>query len=113
DGIFDAPTFLAAGGRFGVGSDSNVRVALDEELRMLEYTQRLSRRSRNVIAEPGGSTGLALFDHALQGGAQALGVAAGIAAGKPADLVSLDLSPTPWLPAQQILDHFVFASGVG
>ncbi|RIK87041.1 MAG: formimidoylglutamate deiminase [Hyphomicrobiales bacterium] len=113
DGIFDAPTFLAAGGRFGVGSDSNIRIALDEELRTLEYTQRLSRRSRNVVAEPGGSTGLALFSHALQGGAQALGVPAGIAAGGPADLASLDLSAAPWLPAEQALDHFVFAGGVG
>ena len=111
DGIFDAPTFLAAGGRFGVGSDSNIRIGLDEELRTLEYTQRLARLSRNVLAEPGGSTGLALFSHALEGGAQALGVSAGIVPGRPADLASLDLSAAPWLPAEQVLDHFVFAAG--
>ena len=111
DGIFDAPTFLAAGGRFGVGSDSNIRIALDEELRTLEYTQRLARRSRNVLAEPGGSTGLALFNRALEGGAQALGAACGIAQGRPADIASLDTSAAPWLPAEQVLDHFVFAAG--
>ena len=113
DGIFDAPAFLSAGGRFGVGSDSNVFISLSGELRTLEYSQRLSRRSRNVVAEPGGSTGLSLFGHALAGGAQALDAAAGIAAGNPADLVTLDLSRAPWVPAGQVLDHFVFARGIG
>ncbi len=113
DGIFDAPRFIEAGGRFGVGSDSNIRISLHEELRTLEYSQRLSRRSRNVIAEPGRSTGLSLMRHALDGGAQALGVETGLVSGRPADIVSLDLSRAPYVPAQQILDHFVFADGIG
>lgn len=113
DGVFEAPAFLAAGGRFGIGSDSNIRISLSEELRMLEYSQRLLRRSRNVVAGAGQSTGLNLFRRALQGGARALGTSAGIEAGNPADLLALDLSAAPHLPAEKVLDHFVFASGIG
>ncbi|MFN3327176.1 MAG: amidohydrolase family protein, partial [Bryobacteraceae bacterium] len=50
DGIFDRPGWLAAGGAFGVGTDSNVRISLTEELRLLEYSQRLGRRARAVMA---------------------------------------------------------------
>ena len=113
DGIFDAPAFLAAGGRFGIGSDSNVLISLAGELRTLEYSQRLGRLSRNVVAPPGGSTGLSLVRHALAGGSQALAAPSGIAADLPADLASLDLSRAPGVPAAQILDHFVFAQGAG
>ena len=57
DGIFNGPGYLAAGGALGVGSDSNVRIALAEELRTLEYSQRLTHRARNVLAAPGASVG--------------------------------------------------------
>ena len=91
DGIFDASRFLAAGGRFGVGTDSNVSIEAAGELRQLEYSQRLALRSRNVLAAPGGSTGLALHAGALVGGNAALGQRTfGVAPGAPADLVSLD-----------------------
>lgn len=109
DGVFEAPAFLAAGGRFGIGSDSNVLVSLPEELRTLEYSQRLLRRARNVIAAPGAPTGDRLFSEALTGGAQALGTEAGIAPGMQADLVSLDLSHTPYTPTEALIDSFVFA----
>jgi len=112
DGIFEATTFLAADGRFGIGSDSNILISIAEELRMLEYSQRLKHRARNVIADPGQPTGLSLYMRALAGGAQALGAGSGIAAGRPADLVSLDISGIGYLPPQRILDHFVFAGGV-
>jgi len=114
DGIFDAVPFLAAGGRFGVGSDSNVLIDMSEELRWLEYGQRLAAKGRNRVARaPGMSSGQALFDGAFAGGAQALGVVGGIAPGCSADLVSLD-AHHPSLagkPAEQILDAFLFASG--
>lgn len=113
DGVFNAPGFIANGGRFGVGSDSNILISLPEELRTLEYSQRLLRRSRNVIAEPGQSTGLSLYQHALAGGAQATGVVGGILAGAPADLLALDTSPAEYLPAHKVLDHFVFARDIG
>lgn len=112
DGVFPAPDFLAAGGSFGVGSDSNIEISLPGELRMLEYSQRLSRRSRNVVAEPGRSTGETLFRHALEGGARALGVPHGLTAGSRADLMSLDLSSAGHLLPSKVLDHFVFARGI-
>lgn len=91
DGIFDAARFLAAGGEFGIGSDSNVRVALAEELRLLEYGQRLRDRERCVLAGAAGSTGARLFRVAAAGGARALGRDSGeIRPGFWADLAALD-----------------------
>lgn len=112
DGTFPAEPFIAAGGRFGVGSDSNVLIGLGDELRQLEYSQRLAHRARNVLALPGGSTGRALFDGSVQGGAAALGAGAGIAAGSPADFVSL--RPRQDLPVSgdALLDSWIFSGGV-
>ncbi|PCK80867.1 formimidoylglutamate deiminase [Rhizobium sophoriradicis] len=112
DGAFAAPLFLEEGGRYGIGSDSNVRISLPEELRQLEYSQRLALRARNVIAAPGGSTALCLFSQALAGGGAALKAPAGLADGHHADLVSLDTSAVPYLSNDQILDHWLFAGGV-
>jgi formiminoglutamate deiminase len=92
DGIFNGRDYLAAGGRYGIGSDSNVLIDAAPELATLEYSQRLAHRQRNMMAAGEGSTGRSLFDAALAGGAQALGVApARIEAGAPADFVGLDL----------------------
>ncbi len=91
DGIFNGAAFLAAGGAFGIGSDSNIRIALSEELRSLEYSQRLAHRARNVLAAPGASVGATLYAAALAGGAQALHRPAGVLApGALADLVAID-----------------------
>ncbi|MBV5257300.1 formimidoylglutamate deiminase [Synechococcus moorigangaii CMS01] len=91
DGIFNGTTWLEAGGRFGVGSDSNVRISLSEELRQLEYSQRLRDRSRAALATREKSAGRVLLEGVAKGGAQAAGREAGvIAAGKLADLVALD-----------------------
>ena len=91
DGIFEAPRFAAAGGRFAIGTDSNVRIALNEELRTLEYGQRLREQKRNRLGPVGASTGRHLFDTARRGGAQALGLASGtLAVGQTADIVILD-----------------------
>ncbi|MBS7544410.1 formimidoylglutamate deiminase [Ancylobacter oerskovii] len=114
DGIFPGRRFAELGGRYGVGSDSNVRIDAAEELRLLEYSQRLGGRARNVMAlEAGVSTGRRLFDAALAGGAQALGAEAGIAVGRPADLVGLDAG-TPSLHGKSgdaLIDGWVFAGG--
>jgi len=91
DGIFPARDYLDQGGRFGIGSDSNVLISAAEELRLLEYGQRLIHRERNVLDN--------LYIRALDG-AQALGVESGIAIGQPADIVSLECD----------LDTFIFAS---
>jgi formiminoglutamate deiminase len=73
DGLFDVPDFLTQNGRFGVGSDSNVRISAADELRTLEYGQRLIHRQRNVLGEANRSTGQRLFEAACAGGAQAAG----------------------------------------
>jgi formiminoglutamate deiminase len=112
DGTFEAPLFLAEGGRYGIGSDSNVQISLPGELRQLEYSQRLARRARNVVAEPGRSTGHQLFDQALVGGAAALGTQAGLSLGKPADIVALETTALPYLSEDLLLDHWIFAGGV-
>lgn len=115
DGLFPAADFLAAGGRFGVGSDSNVRISAAGELELLEYGQRLIRRQRNVLAgEAGGSTGAAVYRAALSGGAQALGVSgAGLAVGAPADFVLLDADHIALAAADgdSLVDAYLFAAG--
>ncbi len=115
DGTFPAADYLAAGGAWGVGSDSNVLIDAAQELRMLEYSQRLAERSRNVMAdEAGGSTGGALFRAALTGGAQAGGdsVSHGLAVGQVADLVALsgEASADPSPIGDGRLDHWIFAA---
>ncbi|MGN7292773.1 formimidoylglutamate deiminase [Rhizobium sp. SAFR-030] len=112
DGIFNGAPYLAAGGRFGIGSDSNVLISVPQELRQLEYSQRLSMKARNVMAEAGGSTGRMLFDGALAGGAAALQASAGLAPGASADFVSLDLADAGYLKDDQILDHWIFSTGI-
>jgi formiminoglutamate deiminase len=113
DGIFNATAFFGARGRFGVGSDSNVLIGTTDELRQLEYSQRLALRARNVMATAAiASTGRVLFDDALAGGSQALGVAGGLAQGHVADIVSLD-PENPMLADRSgdaILDSWIFGS---
>ena len=117
DGLFPAREFLGAGGRFGVGTDSNVLVGVADELRQLEYGQRLKHRERNVLSgDPGTSTGRTLFDAALAGGAQALAQpTAGLQAGARADIVSLDITH-PSLAGRRgdaVLDGWIFAAKAG
>ncbi|WP_411817803.1 formimidoylglutamate deiminase [Hyphococcus sp. DH-69] len=112
DGIFSAPEFIRAGGNFCVGSDSNIRISLTEELRLLEYSQRLHNRRRNVLAGVNGSCGRFLYQHAAQTGARAIGRNAGeIATGFFADLISLKTGGTELegLVGNQILDSWIFA----
>jgi formimidoylglutamate deiminase len=111
DGTFPAPLFLEEGGRYGIGSDSNILISIPEELRQLEYSQRLGLRARNVIANPGGSTARKLFDQAVVGGGDALNATAGLAVGNHADLLSLDVSAIPYLSEDQVLDSWIFANG--
>ncbi|MFN7596098.1 MAG: amidohydrolase family protein, partial [Cereibacter sp.] len=112
DGAFDALRFAAAGGRWGVGSDSNLRISLVEELRLLEYSQRLQHRGRALLATPDRSTGRVLLDSAVRGGAQAAGRGAGgIALGGWADLLALDMTATDLdgVQGDAILDAWIFA----
>ena len=114
DGIFNGPLFLACGGRFGIGSDSNVLVGVADELRQLEYAQRLHGRQRNVMSRgEGASTGRTLYEAAVEGGAAALGApAAVLAPGAPADIISLDAANPALLERRcdQLLDAWIFAA---
>jgi formiminoglutamate deiminase len=117
DGIFPAREFLDAGGAFGVGTDSNVLIGAADELRQLEYGQRLKHRARNVLSErAGASTGRTLFDHALAGGARALAqTAVGLVTGARADIVTLD-AVHPSLAGRThdaLIDGWIFAAGSG
>jgi formimidoylglutamate deiminase len=112
DGTFDGLRFAASGGVFGVGSDSNVRISLSEELRLYEYSQRLAHRGRAMLATQTLSTGRVLYETACKGGAMAGGRDSGaIEVGLWADLLALDGSG-PDLAASAgdtILDTFLFA----
>nr|WP_323036969.1 formimidoylglutamate deiminase [Pararhodobacter sp.] len=112
DGIFDGVAWTGAKGRFGIGSDSNVRISLTEELRTLDYSQRLRDRVRAALATPELSTGRALFEGAALGGAQAAGRGKGmIAPGELADLVALDMGGVDLegRAGDCVLDAWIFA----
>jgi formimidoylglutamate deiminase len=113
DGIFPLRRYLDQGGRFGVGSDSNVVTSPADELRWLEYGQRLATRQRNVSqAAAGAHTGAGLYRRALAGGAQACGRKIGeIAAGFRADLVVLDIDHPALIGRRNetALDSWVFS----
>lgn len=110
DGTFNATVFEANGGRFGVGSDSNVLIGIGDELRQYEYSQRLLHRARNVLAKNEGSTGRALFDGALVGGHIAMGCQGdGLKPGASADFVSLDVERLPHAKGDAVLDGWIFA----
>ncbi|MFN3877480.1 MAG: formimidoylglutamate deiminase [Brevundimonas sp.] len=115
DGVFPAAEFTRAGGRFGIGTDSNVQIGVAEELRMLEYSQRLALRGRAVMADPQRSTGRALFERALAGGAQATGSASGLSVGASADIVSLDASGLAFAgrSGDALLDSWIFGAPTG
>ncbi|MPZ09333.1 MAG: formimidoylglutamate deiminase [Kiloniellaceae bacterium] len=114
DGLFPAEPYLAAGGRWGIGSDSHISVSPLEELRWFEYGQRLATRRRNVLAGEAAeaSVGRRLYTQALAGGAQALGRPIGaLEVGRRADLVVLDPDhpEVATLSAERLLDAVVFA----
>jgi formimidoylglutamate deiminase len=115
DGIFPFRDYLAAGGRWGIGSDSHVSVSPVEELRWLEYGQRLVLRRRTIAAPRSGSTAAPLWRGALAGGAAALGRPVGaLEAGRRADLIVLDDElPALWgKTGDDLLDAAVFAGNL-
>jgi formimidoylglutamate deiminase len=122
DGIFPAAEFIGRHGRFGIGSDSNILLDAADELRTLEYSQRLALRARNVLAGSSGvSTGRSLFERALAGGWQALhgraatAPPAGLAVGASLDVVSLNAAHPALIERREdeILDSWIFAGGRG
>lgn len=115
DGVFDLAGWLRLGGAWSIGSDSHVTRSWMEELRLLEYAQRLQLRERNVAARAGGrpSTAAVLFEGALQGGTAAAGLPLqGLRAGQRADFMVLDAgaSALAGVPDALVLDAAVFSS---
>ena len=113
DGIFDGLNWLKNGGSLAIGSDSNIRISLSEEIRTLEYSQRLRDKSRASLATEDKSTARRIFDEMLIGGAKAANRKTGeIKVGKWADLISLDEKHTNLIQAEgdTILDCFAFSS---
>lgn len=115
DGIFPAVDFLAQGGRLGIGSDSHVSLSVVEELRWLEYGQRLRDQRRNrLYRSDQPMVGRTLFDAALDGGTEALGQPIGrLEVGKRADWLVLD-GNDPYLATateDAILNRWLFAGG--
>ena len=112
DGIFDGVNYLNQKGRIGIGSDSNIRISLSEELRTLDYSQRLRDHSRAALAMAEHSTGRRIFEEIVRGGAQAAGRQSGrIEAGQWADLMTLnDQHPDlEGITGDTVLDTFIFA----
>ncbi|WP_347267640.1 formimidoylglutamate deiminase [Paracoccus sp. (in: a-proteobacteria)] len=116
DGIFNGTGWAEAGGRYGFGSDSNIRISLTEELRTLEYSQRLRDRGRAILATPERSTGRVIYEAGLDGGASAAGRDTGaIAPGLWADLCAVDLA-NPVMAGRagdQLVDSLIFAGHDG
>lgn len=111
DGIFNGTDFVASGGRFGIGSDSNIHIALFEELCTLDYSQRLRDQSRAALATLERSTGRVLFETASHSSAQAAGRSSGrIAKGCWADILGVS-TDNPYLCARVedvALDSLIF-----
>jgi formiminoglutamate deiminase len=114
DGIFNAADYIGAGGRYGVGTDSNVQIGVAAELRQLEYAQRLRERARNICAPPGSSCGRAMLEAVWSGGAQALRRNSGrLAPGASADILTFSVHH-PTLTGKsddQVLDAWIFSVG--
>ena len=115
DGVFDLPAWMGQTGSWSIGSDSHVTRSWQEELRLLEYSQRLLLRQRNVAARAAvsQSTAAALFEGALAGSGAATGVALrGLAVGQRADFMVADLQSPALLglPVDHVLDAMIFSS---
>ncbi len=114
DGIFDGVSYLTQEGRFGIGSDSNIRISLSEELRTLEYSQRLKHHGRAMLASRHKSAGRVLFEGAAQGGALASGRQSGrLKVGLLADMMALDGGnlDLEGKAGDMLLDTYIFAGG--
>ena len=116
DGFFPLLPFLHQGGSFSIGSDSHIGLSFPEELRWLDYQNRLHQQQRNVICNnPGDDSGAILFKHAIDGGRRSLGLSANpFAIGATLDGIELDDShPTLAQQAKERwLSTFIYSGGV-
>ena len=112
DGIFPAQDFLQCNGQWGIGTDSNVLISLAEELRLLEYGQRLQLRRRNILSNREQNIGLSLYRNALNGYKALQRPSGSISIGLYADLIALDdTHPNlTHLTPEQFFDGFIFTT---
>jgi len=116
DGAFATADWIRAGGRFAIGSDSNARIGVAEELRLMEYNARMRSGQRNVLRAQGQSCGRFLYQHAARAGGRAIGQSVGtLEPGFRADLVELDADHELLSGRQpdEVMDSWVFAGGNG
>lgn len=113
DGVFAGQTHIGKGGAFGIGSDSNIRISLAQELSQLEYSQRLQLQNRNVLAGGEGSTGENLFCRAVAGSGQALNGSPALAIGNEASMISFNGKAAPWVNCGTLLDSWIFGMDQG
>jgi len=116
DGVADVRSLQSEDGAICLGSDSNVRVDLFEEMRWLEYAQRLRLQSRGILRDGAGAVAPCLWRSATRYGARALGVNAGtISAGRLADFFTVDLAHPSLCDAapDELLETLVFSSDAG
>ncbi|MCA9290462.1 MAG: formimidoylglutamate deiminase [Phycisphaerales bacterium] len=114
DGLADVPGMLDSGARLCFGTDSNARLCAMEELRWMEYVQRLARERRGVIVDASGEVARALLRIGTRNGARALGIPAGrIEAGHVADVVAIDLThpSLAGTSAPDLLDAIMLGTG--
>jgi formimidoylglutamate deiminase len=112
DGVFKTANWVEAGGRFAIGSDSNVRISAIEELRLLEYNERNISGERNVLSKPDSTCGRFLYQHAAQSGGLVTGQMVGkLEPGYRADLLELDANHELMAGRSPdvALDSFIFA----
>ncbi len=116
DGIPDLSAPHAIGGRLSLGTDSNARISAIEEMRWLEYGQRLRGELRGALMDPQGGVAATTLEAATGGGAASLGIGSGrIAPGEWADFAAVDLT-VPSLSGVSpagLLDAIVFGAGNG
>jgi formimidoylglutamate deiminase len=116
DGIPDLSAPHAVGGRLSLGTDSNARISAIEEMRWLEYGQRLRGELRGALTDSAGEVAATTLEAATSGGAAALGIGSGrIAPGEWADFTAVDLTvpSLAGVPAAGLLDAIVFGAGNG
>ncbi len=116
DGIADVPAMVEAKASMCLGTDSNARISMNEEMRWLEYVQRVRHETRGVVVNDSGQNAAALFNTATTNGAKSLGIRAGkIASGTSADLIVIDTQGISLLgaTAETLLPAFVLGADRG
>lgn len=116
DGIADIPAILNSNGKICLGTDSNARISFIEEMRWLEYVQRLANQKRGVCLDDNGNCAKTLWQMATTNAAHSLAINAGsIESGNVADFIAIDLEhqSLTGFSDETLLDAIIFGSSDG